>query len=83
MTKLWDGHEQLHWKLCTKFVQTVTLTFDLATWFLFATHRPVMMITCHGTFDRQKENQLMMSLLLIKAEATETIALGRDLSITI
>ena len=25
---------------------TVTLTFDLATWFLFATYRPVMMITC-------------------------------------
>ena len=31
-------------------VQTVTLTFDLAIWFLFATHCLVMMIICAQLF---------------------------------
>ena len=43
--KLWVGHEQVQLKSMHKVsVQTVTLTFDLAIWFLFATHRLVMMI---------------------------------------
>ena len=29
---------------------TVTLTFDLATWLLFATHRLVMLIICSTLF---------------------------------
>ena len=33
-----------HWSPCKKF--TVTLTFDLATWFLFATNRLVTMLIC-------------------------------------
>ena len=45
MTKLWVGHEQVSLKSMHKVkVGTVTLTFDLATLFLFATHRLVMMI---------------------------------------
>ena len=31
-------------------VLTVTLAFDLATWFLFATYPPVMMIICAKLF---------------------------------
>ena len=36
------------------------LTFDLATWFLFATHRPVMMIICAKLFlNLIKHNKVM------------------------
>ena len=31
-------------------MRTVTLTFDLATWFLFVTHRLVIMIICAKLF---------------------------------
>ena len=51
ITKLWVGHEQVSLKSMHKvYVQTVTLTFNLATWFLFATHRLVMMIICATLF---------------------------------
>ena len=43
MTKLWAGNKQLSVKYMHK-VLTVTLTFDLATWFLFATYSLVMII---------------------------------------
>ena len=43
ITKLWVGHEQVLLNSMHKvLVRTVTLTFDLATWFFFATHRLVM-----------------------------------------
>ena len=43
----WVGHVQFSLKSMHKVkVRNVTLTFDLATWFLFATHRLVMMIIC-------------------------------------
>ena len=45
ITKSWVGHEQVLLKSVHKVsVQTVTLTFDLAAWFLFATHCLVMII---------------------------------------
>ena len=37
---------RFHWSINKVKVQTVTLTFDLATWFLFETHRLVRMIIC-------------------------------------
>ena len=47
MTKLWVLHEQVSVKPMHKvLVRTVTLTFDLTTWFLFATHRLFIMIIC-------------------------------------
>ena len=47
MTKLLVGHEQVSLKPTYKVeVQTGALTFDLATRFLFATHRLVMIIIC-------------------------------------
>ena len=51
ITKLWVGHEQVPLKSMHKVkVRTVTLTFDLAAWFLFATHHLVMMIICAKLF---------------------------------
>ena len=45
MTKLLAGHEQVSLKLMhTVKEQTVTLTFNLALRFLFATHRLIMVI---------------------------------------
>ena len=35
---------RFHWIYAQSYVRTVTLTFDLATWFLFVTHCLVMMI---------------------------------------
>ena len=48
MTKLWAGHKQVSLKSMHK-VLTVTLTFDLATWFLFATY-PLVMKICANLF---------------------------------
>ena len=51
ITKLWVGHEQVSLKSVHKvLVQTVTLTFDLATWFLSETQCLVMMIICAKLF---------------------------------
>ena len=50
ITNLWVGHEQVSLKSMYKvLVRTVTLTFDLATWFLFPTHCLVMLII-HADF---------------------------------
>ena len=51
ITKLWFGHEQVSLKYMHKVkVRTVTLTFDLATWLMFATHSLVMMVICATLF---------------------------------
>ena len=51
ITKLWVGHEHVSLKSMHKVkVRTVTLTFDLATQFLLATHWLVMMIICAKLF---------------------------------
>ena len=39
----------------------VTLTFDLATWFLFTTHRFVMMIICAKLFSNPTMHNKVMS----------------------
>ena len=41
---------KLHWSLCTKFKSRWTLTYNLATWFLFAKHHFIMMIVCANLF---------------------------------
>ena len=43
--KVWARHKQVLLKPM-HYVLTVTLTFGLATWFLFATYPLVMMIVC-------------------------------------
>ena len=49
--KVWVGHEQVSLKSMHKvLVRTVTLTFDLATWFLIMTHCLVMRIICAKLF---------------------------------
>ena len=45
MTKLWTGHKQVSMKPMHKMF-TVTLTFDLASCPLFATHVLVTIIIC-------------------------------------
>ena len=45
--KLWVGHEQVSLKSTHDvLVRTVTLTFNLATWLLFATNCLVVIIIC-------------------------------------
>ena len=41
-------------------VRTVTLDFDLVTWFLFATHRLVMMIICAKLFSNPTMHNKVM-----------------------
>ena len=41
-------------------VQTVTLTFDLATWFLIATYRPIMVIICAKLFSNPTMHNIVM-----------------------
>ena len=49
--KLWVGNEQVPLKSMHKvLVRTVTLTIDLAIWFLFATHCLDIIITCAKLF---------------------------------
>ena len=50
ITKLWVAHEQVSLKSMHKIKCGLSLTFDLATMFLFATHRLVMMIICAKLF---------------------------------
>ena len=51
MTKYLAGHEQVSLKPMHKVKKrTVTLTFDLATWFLFVTHYLIMIIICAKLF---------------------------------
>ena len=51
MTKLLAGHEQVSLKPRHNVKEkTVTLTFNLATWFLFATHRLIIIIICAKLF---------------------------------
>ena len=45
--KLWVGHDSRTQKL---EVPTVTLTFELVSWFLYVTHRLVVMIICAKQF---------------------------------
>ena len=55
MTKLWVKHKQVSLKPMHKVkVRIVTLTFDLATWFLFATSHFVIMIICAIFFPNPK-----------------------------
>ena len=61
ITKLWVGHEQVSLKSMLKNkVRTVTLTSDLATWFLFATHRLVMIIICAKLFSNLNMHNKVM-----------------------
>ena len=71
MTKLWLGQEQVSLKPMHKDkVRTMTLTFDLATWFLFVTHSLVMMIICAKLFS----NSTMQDTFLEQTnENTRTI----------
>ena len=41
-------------------VRTVTLTFDLAIWFLFVTHHLVMMIICSNLFSNPTMHNKVM-----------------------
>ena len=51
MAKLLVGHEQVSLKPMHEVKeQTVTLTSNLATWFLFATHYQIMIIICAKLF---------------------------------
>ena len=51
MTKLLAGHEQVSLKNMHKVKErTVTLTFNLAAWFLSATHRLITIIICAKLF---------------------------------
>ena len=59
--KLWPGHEQVSLKSMHKnLVRTVTLTFDLETWFLFPTHRLVMIIICVKLFSNPTMHDKVM-----------------------
>ena len=63
ITKLWIGHKQVSLKSMHKVqVQTVTLTFDLATWVLFATHFLVMMVICAKLFSNPIMHNKIMGL---------------------
>ena len=42
------------------YVRTVTLTIDLVTWFLFPTHRLVMMIICTKLFSNPTVHNKVM-----------------------
>ena len=61
ITKLCDGYEQVSLKSMHKVkVRTVTLTFDLVTWFLLPTRRLLMMIVCAKLFSNPiKHNKVM------------------------
>ena len=51
MTKLLAGHEHVSFHPMRKVKErTVTLIFNLATWFLFATHCLIMIIICTKLF---------------------------------
>ena len=59
--KLWVGHEQVSLKSVHRVkVRTVTLTFDPATWLLFATHFLVMMIICAKLFSNPTMHSKVM-----------------------
>ena len=49
-------------------MRTVTLVFDLATWFLFATHRLVIMIICAILFS----NPFMYGLVMARTRFWNT-----------
>ena len=53
-------------------MQTVTLTFDLAIWFLFMTHHLVMMIICAKLFSEPTMHNKVMSQT--RAGSTEVYA---------
>ena len=49
--KVMVGHEHVSLKSMLKvYVRTVTVTFNLAIWFFFATHRLVIIIICAKSF---------------------------------
>ena len=51
IAKVWVGQNQVSLKSLHKVqVRTVTLAFNLATWFLLATQHVVMMIICAKLF---------------------------------
>ena len=64
ITKLWVGHKHVSLKSMHKVqVQTVTLTSDIATWFLFATHGLVMIIICAILFSNSTMHNKVMGLI--------------------
>ena len=61
MTKFFAGHEQVSLKPAHKVLErTVTLNCKLATWFLFATHRPIMIIICAKLFSNPTMHNKVM-----------------------
>ena len=61
MTKLLAGHDQVLMEPMHKvYEQTVTLTFNLMIWFLFATHCPAMMIICAKLFSNPTMHNKIM-----------------------
>ena len=61
MTKLLAEYKQNVLKPMHKFyVQTVTLTFDLAAWFLFTTRQLVMTIICAELFSNPTMHNKLM-----------------------
>ena len=61
MTKLLAGHEQVSWKpMHNTYEKTVTLTLNLVTWFLFATHRLIMIIICAKLFSNPTMHNKVM-----------------------
>ena len=61
MTKLLAGHEQVSLKpMHNVYERTVTLTFHLATWFLFATHHLIMIIICAKLFSNPTMHKKVM-----------------------
>ena len=61
MTKLLAGHEQVSSKpMHNAEERTVTLTFNLAAWFLFATHRLIMILICAKLFSNPTVHNKVM-----------------------
>ena len=61
MTILLTGHEQVSLKpRHNVYERTVILTFNLATWFLFATHRLIIIIICAKLFSNPTMHNKVM-----------------------
>ena len=59
-------------------MQTVTLTFDLATWFMFGTHCLVMMIICAKLFLNPTMHNKVMGLTRTGFTEVYTQSLSAD-----
>ena len=60
-------------------MQTVTLTFDLATWFLFVTHWLVMIIICAKLFS----NPTMLNKVMGRTQTGFTEVYAQSLSVDV